>query len=212
MEDVKAGRSYVSPARTQQAAATRAAILRAARGLFVSQGYGVTTVDQIAERAGVSKPTVFTAVGNKRAVLSAVRDVAMAGDDAPRSIAEREPAQRVRAEPDVRVAIGLLVEVITDIAARYSDVDEVLRGAAGTDPALRELWDTSEQQRMTGARLWAGMLAEKSALRVDIDTAADILWLYMSVDVYHRMVRQRGWSPERYRDWLAETLVRSLVA
>jgi hypothetical protein len=136
----------------------------------------------------------------------------MAGDDAPRSIVEREPAQRVRAEPDVRVAIGLVVELITAIAARYSDVDEVLRGAAGTDPALRELWDTSEQQRMTGARLWAGMLAEKSALRVDADTAADILWLLMSVDGYHRMVHQRGWLPERYRDWLAETLVRSLVA
>ena len=79
MVDVKGSeRAYSSPLRAQQADATRRAVLSAARELFIAQGYGATTLDQIAARAGVSKPTVFSAVGNKQTVLSAVRDVAMA--------------------------------------------------------------------------------------------------------------------------------------
>ena len=96
MTDVKPSRSYSSPARERQAAGTRAAVLAAARELFVEQGYGATTVDQIAARAGVSKPTVFSAVGSKQTVLSVVRDVAMAGDDEAVAVSDRpEQAYRV---------------------------------------------------------------------------------------------------------------------
>ena len=84
MGDVNQGRrGYTSALRERQAAATRQAVLEAARELFLSQGYGATTIDQVAARAQVSKPTVFTAVGNKQAMLAAVRDVALAGDDRP---------------------------------------------------------------------------------------------------------------------------------
>ncbi|HEY2298744.1 MAG TPA: TetR/AcrR family transcriptional regulator, partial [Jatrophihabitans sp.] len=73
MTEVKDGRkAYSSPLRDEQAAQTRRAVLAAARELFVTQGYGATTVDQIAAVAGVSKPTVFSAVGNKQNLLAAV--------------------------------------------------------------------------------------------------------------------------------------------
>jgi AcrR family transcriptional regulator len=70
-------------------------VLAAAHELFVEQGYGATTVDQIAARAGVSKPTVFTAVGGKQTVLSAVRDVALAGDDEQIAVSDRPAARPV---------------------------------------------------------------------------------------------------------------------
>src|SRR2546423_637855 len=98
MAEVKASdRGYSSPLRAQQAATTRQAVLDAARQLFVAQGYGATTIDQIAARAGVSKPTVFTAVGNKQTLLSTVRDVAMAGDDEKVPVLERPLAHRILA-------------------------------------------------------------------------------------------------------------------
>ena len=78
MQEVKP-RRYRSPLREEQAAASRAAVLTAARELFLDQGYGATTIEQVAARAGVSKPTVFTAVGNEQRLLIAVRDVARAG-------------------------------------------------------------------------------------------------------------------------------------
>jgi AcrR family transcriptional regulator len=214
MAVVNGERAYSSPLRAQQAAATRKAVLEAARELFVEQGYGATTVDQIAARAGVSKPTVFTAVGNKQTVLSAVRDVAMAGDDESVSVVQRPLAQQVLAEPDQHRAVQLLAELFTGIGRRYAQIDRVLTGAAGSgDPAIRELWQTSEAQRLTGARIWAESLHGKGPFRdrVDVDSAVDVLWLYMAPDHYHRLVHDRGWTPERFQAWLADTLCRALL-
>src|SRR5919199_3732678 len=192
MTDVKGSeRTYSSPLRAQQAATTRQAVLDAARELFIAQGYGATTIDQIAARAGVSKPTVFAAVGNKQTLLSTVRDVAMAGDDQRVAVIERPLPQRIRAEPDQRRALELLAELFTGIDCRYAEIDAVLRGAAhGGEPGLRQLWETSEQQRLIGARAWAATLAEKGPLRtgLDVDSAVDLLWLYMAPDLFHRLV------------------------
>ena len=103
MSDVNPSRrGYDSPLRRRQAHATRSAVLAAARELFLEQGYGATTVEQVAARAGVSKPTVFTAVGNKQTLLKVVRDVAMAGDDEPVTINEREPLRGRRARSPTR--------------------------------------------------------------------------------------------------------------
>ena len=215
MSEVKGSeRSYVSPLRAQQAAATRDAVLAAARELFIAQGYGATTVDQIAVRAGVSKPTVFTAVGNKQTLLSVVRDVAMAGDDRKLTILQRPLAIQVIAEPDQRVAVGLLARLFTEIGGRYAEIDHVLRGASSAgDAGLQELWRTSEAQRLAGARAWITALTEKGPLRdhLDQDTAVDIMWLHMAPDLYYRLVCDRGWSPERFERWLADGITHHLL-
>src|SRR6476646_8940055 len=123
MAEVKgADRTYSSPLRTKQAQTTRRAVLEAARDLFTAQGYGATTIDQIAARAGVSKPTVFSAVGNKQTVLSAVRDVAMAGDDEQLSIVQRPVAEQVRQEPDPYRAVELLAGLFTGVGRRYARI------------------------------------------------------------------------------------------
>jgi AcrR family transcriptional regulator len=215
MADVKRSeRPYESPLRAQQADATRRAVLTAAHDLFVAQGYGATTVDQIAARAGVSKPTVFTAVGNKQTVLSAVRDVAMAGDDEKLAMVQRPLAEQIRQEPDPYRAVELLAGLFTGVGGRYARIDAVLRGAADSgEPGLRELWETSEQQRLTGARIWATALAAKGSFRdgVDLDTATDLLWLAMAPDQYHRLVHDRGWSDERFQHWLVDSLTALLL-
>jgi len=215
MPDVKQlRRGYRSALRDRQAAATRHAVLDAARELFLAQGYGATTVDQIAERAGVSKPTVFTAVGNKQAVLAAVRDVALAGDDLPVTIAEREPFQAVAAEPDPCRAVALMAGHLADLWGRYAPIREVLRGAASSgEPALRELWDLSEQQRLTAARRFVATLAGKGPLRdeLDHDTAAEITWVHISPGNYLGLVIQRGWTRAAYQHWLARTLTAALL-
>ena len=215
MTDVKGPeRTYSSPLRAQQADATRRAVLDAARELFIAQGYGATTLDQVAARAGVSKPTVFSAVGNKQTVLSAVRDVAMAGDDAKLSMVERPLAEQIRQEPDPYRAVAMLAGLFTGIGRRYAQIDEVLRGAAHSgEPGLRELWQTSEKQRLTGARIWATILFNKGRFRdgMDIDMATDLLWLHMAPDQYFRLVHVRGWSDDRFQRWLIDTLTRLLL-
>src|SRR6202011_2938284 len=135
--------------RERQASTTRRGVLDAARELFIAQGYGATTVEQIAQRAGVSKPTVFSAVGNKQMVLRAVRDMTIAGDDEPVPVAKRPAADRIRAEPDQRRAVDLLAQHLTGVASRYAEIHDVLHAAADSgDENLRELWETEEDERL----------------------------------------------------------------
>ena len=206
MVDVKGARTYSSPLRKQQAAATRRAVLAAARDLFVAQGYAATTVDQIAERAGVSKPTVFNAVGNKQMLLRTVRDVALAGDDRPIPVSQRPLAAKIGEEPDRRRAIELLATHLTTAASRYAPVYEVLRAAADSgEPDLRALWETEEEQRLAGARHWIDVLRRKGNSNppgFDVRSAVDVLWLLMASDNFSRLVYRRGWSEARYRRWL----------
>jgi TetR/AcrR family transcriptional repressor of mexJK operon len=53
-------------------ASKRAAILAAARELFLAEGYERTSVDAVSARAQVSKRTVYDYFGDKRALLLAV--------------------------------------------------------------------------------------------------------------------------------------------
>jgi AcrR family transcriptional regulator len=211
---VNARRPYTSPLREQQATATRRAVLDAARQLFIAQGYGATTVEQIAQRAGVSKPTVFTAVGNKQTVLRAVRDAAIAGDDEPVPVAQRPAADRIRAEPDQRQAVELLAQHLTGVASRYAQINEVLHAAAdGGEEELRELWEAEEDQRLTGARFWVEVLTGKGPLRTGLSRsdAIDMMWLLMSPDNYYRLVHRRRWAKQKYQRWLAATIAQLLA-
>jgi AcrR family transcriptional regulator len=209
-----ASRRYSSALREHQAAATRRAVLDAAAHLFRERGYSATTIEQVAARAGVSKPTVFTAVGNKQALMSAVRDVAIAGDDDPIPVGQRPAAQAIADEPDQDRAAELIAAHLTAVAGRYAPIYDMLRGAAATgEPELRQLWTTEEDQRLIGARHWTSVLAAKAPLRDDLnpETAADIMWLLMAPDNYSRLVHGRDWPPDHYQHWLTKA-IRSLCS
>src|SRR4029077_18546075 len=74
----KVKREYASPLRDNHARATQTAIVDAAISLFSEKGYVPVSIDAIAERAGVSRATVFTSVGGKPALLKAAWATAFA--------------------------------------------------------------------------------------------------------------------------------------
>ncbi|MDP8929206.1 MAG: TetR/AcrR family transcriptional regulator [Actinomycetota bacterium] len=189
-------------------------MLNAARELFIAKGYGATTIEQIAQRAGVSKPTVFNVVGNKQTLLRTVRDVAIAGDDAPVPVAKRPAAANIANAPDQRSAVELIAHHLTNVATRYAEVQEVVHAAAASgDDQLRQLWEAEEQQRLAGARHWVGVLTDKGPLRdgLDTDTAVDILWLLMAPDNYYRLVNRGRWTSDKYQRWLNDSITRMLL-
>ncbi|HET7490193.1 MAG TPA: helix-turn-helix domain-containing protein [Acidimicrobiales bacterium] len=214
MADVNPRKAYASPLRERQAALTRRAVLDAARELFVDRGYTATTIDAIADRAGVSKPTVFSAVGNKQTLLKTLRDVAFTGDEAPAAVRDRPHVEAIRAEPDRRRAVELIAKHLTAVAGRYAELHEVLRAAAhGSDKELRDLWEAEQREGLAGAGFWVGILAEKGPLPAGMArrAAVDVMWLLMTPDHYYRLVHQRGWSQRRYESWLADTITRLLL-
>ena len=78
---------------------------------------------------------------------------------------------------------------------------------------MAQLLGSIQQQRDEGQRRIARTLARRGALRDGIRErdAADLIHALMAPDVYRLLVVDRGWKPERYREWLAETLVQQLL-
>lgn len=206
-------RPYSSPARQRAAEATRLSILEAARELFVANGYVATTIEQIAAKAGVSKPTVFASAGNKRDIIKALRDRSMAGDDVPVAVADRSWFQEALAEPDGRRSLRLHARTVVQLHRSVADVNEVLRMGAGADEELRRLWEAAERERRTDAARFIDVLGQKGPLKqgLDRETAIDILWLLTNSDVFQRLVRTRRWSVARYEEWLATTFIEQLL-
>jgi AcrR family transcriptional regulator len=207
-------RPYDSPLRKAQAAATRRAIIDAAATLFIERGYVASSIETIAEAAGVSRATVFTSVGGKKALLKKAYDVALVGDDEPIAFPDRPASLAVRAEPDpVRFLVGY-AGLVTDINRRLAPIYEAVRGAASADPEVREVFETIGTERRIGAGHVVGhLIAKGGRLRdaLDSEAAADVLWVLIDAGLFHLLVHQRGWTPERFQAWLAETIQRQLL-
>ena len=108
-------------------------MLRAALARFLDQGYSSTTIAQVAGDADVSVETVYKTFGNKAGLLKAVFDVAVAGDDEPVPMVERDDIQRVIAEPDAVRKLALYFDHFVDTMPRTAPVQLLVRDAAATN-------------------------------------------------------------------------------
>jgi AcrR family transcriptional regulator len=188
-----------------------ALICAAAHRLFAEKGYLATSIDDIAAAAGVARPTIFTAVGPKAAILRLVVDQALAGDDEPVPIAQRPWWREAIDEPDPVRSIRLHARNMCLINHRAAPVLRALETAASFDAEAAEVWTRFQRQRHDGLREVAATLSRKTTrLRYDEPTITDILAM-LAADAYVRLVRDAGWTPERFQDWLTDTLLRLLL-
>lgn len=206
VKDAKPVRQYHSPMRQESARRTRQAVVRAASHLFVTSGYGRTSLAQVAAEAGVARPTVFAAFGSKAALLRQVLDEALAGDDEPVPVAQRPWFRPVLEAPAPAGVLEAYAGVCTLIGRRAAQVFEVVRRAADESPELTEIWETLLRNRRLGARMVVERLAALGApLRQgpDLERAVDELWFYNDPAHYGALVLHCGWTEESFRAWLA---------
>ena len=209
----EARRPYRSTLREEQARATRRAIVEAGAALFVERGFAGTTVDAIAERAGVSRKTVFTSVGGKVAVLKDAFDWALAGDDAPVPLGDRPAVRDFLTETDPATAVEKWARVMSEIAGRLAYIHPALVAAADVDPEAAELNETSERNRLHGARTFVRHLREVGGLREDVSVkrGAAVAALLMDPLGYRRLVLGDGWREKEYAVWVARMAAASLL-
>ena len=210
MTEVK--RSYDASGRRAQARGRRLAVVLAARGLFERDGYRAATIAAIAAHAGVSAESVYRGFGTKAALAKAVFDLALAGDDEPVPVAERPAMQAVRDEPDVRRKIAMFVDGLAQRQARSARVTILIRDGRHVDDSLAPVWAKLHDEGLTGMTTLGRHLLETGQLRdgIGLDEVRDVLWNYLAIDHYERLVLSRGWSLERYTRWLAEAITNAL--
>ena len=205
-------RSYDASGRRAQARARRLAVVLAARELFEHDGFRRTTIEAIAARAGVSAVGVYKNFGTKAALAKAVFDHALAGDDEPVPIAERPALQQVRDEPDVRRKITMFVDGLAERQARSAKVQILIRDGRHVDESLEAVWAKLLDEGLVGMTALARHLLDSRQLRagLDLDEVRDVLWNYLAIDHYERLVLDRGWTLERYQRWLARAVINAL--
>jgi AcrR family transcriptional regulator len=204
-------RRYDSPRRREQAAATRLAILEAAERLFVRDGYSATTMAAIAREAGVALKTVYVVFETKSGLLRALWHLRLRGDEEDVPIGERAWYRTVLAEPDAERAMRLGAHQARLVKERAGPMLGVIHSAAAGDPDARELWDRIESDFYDNQRAVIQTLHERGALRVDVTRGADIMWTLNHPDVWRLLVGERGWTPEQWEQWFADTVCAQLL-
>lgn len=216
-ENVKAGapgkRAYHSPRRVEQAAATRAAVLSAARKLFVSEGYTATTIADIAEHARVSPDTIYATVGRKPALLRDLVETSISGTQQAVPAEQRDYVVAIGAAATALAKITIYAQAITAVQQRMAPVFLALRDAATTDADCAALWREIAQRRATNMRAFAAELRSTGELRDDLtdDQVADVIWSMNAAEYWDLLVRERGWTPDQFRDWLTDAWTRLLL-
>lgn len=193
----------MSSYRREQAEATKARIAEAARALFARDGYSATSMEAIARQAGVGNRTVYAAFGAKREILNAICEKwlerAGARPLAAEILAEPAPGSRLRG-----AAHWLTVLYSTDF-----DVVRILDSALDEDPETRALLHAKLRGRN---RVMDSLIASlKSELTVPLADAQATFRALAASGVYGELVIESGWSPDRFEDWLADTLASQLT-
>lgn len=206
-------RSYRAPHRLERAAATRRAVLAAARDLFVSQGYRKTSVADVARRAGVNIDTIYATLGRKPMLLRALVETAISGTDDAVPAEQRDYVRRIRSTVGARQKLAVYAEAIGAIQPRLAPIFLCLSEAAADDPDCASLWSEIGERRATNMRLFAADLRATGELRADLsdDDVADIVWSLNGPEYYALVVHQRGWSIEKFAAWLADAWARLLL-
>jgi AcrR family transcriptional regulator len=191
----------------------RAAVVQAARALFLEHGYPATTVEAISDRSDVPAATVYRLFSSKLGILKAILDVSVAGDDEAVSLPDRAGARALFADQDPRRQLAGFASICRQINSRSAPHYQILASAVGSDPEAAALFADYTQKRQEGQGQIARALARAGALRPELKQrdAADIVHVLMSPEIYRLLVTDRGWASERYEQWLKAILIDQLL-
>ncbi|GGQ18434.1 AcrR family transcriptional regulator [Actinomadura coerulea] len=198
--------------RAERSRRTRAKVIEAARELFVARGYGATSLQEVADRAGVAVQTVYFVFGNKRTLFKDVVDASIAGDDEPVATMDREWFRAACAAPTAAEQLRAYVRGTGEVLGRVAPIMPMISAAGAADPQIAAQWPDGPDPRYTVHRAAAEALAGKPDARpgVSAATAADLLFALLSPQLYLLFVQDRGWAPDAWEEWVCTTLAAQL--
>jgi AcrR family transcriptional regulator len=214
MSRTKRVRTYDASRRQQRALESQERMLEAARRLFAMRGYAETKIEEIAIAAGVAVPTLYAAFQSKRNLLDALMRRLVAGVPGGPPLLDTAGPRAVAAAADARHALALFVDHLLAVQERVVPLYEVMKHAARTEPEIAELLARLQQYRYSNLASLAARIDELGALRdgLSVEDAARTLWAIASPEVRQMLLTLAGWTVEKYRAWLEDTLDAALLA
>jgi AcrR family transcriptional regulator len=205
--------SYDAELRQARSAETKQRIVEAARELFLEDGYRSTTMAGIAKRARVNVDTVYELVGRKHVLLRELIEQAISGVDHAVVAEERAHIKAMRLSTDPVEKLTIYAHAMRKTHARLAPLFLALRDASSTESEARDVWREINDRRAVNIRKFIRDLRHVGGLRSDlsIESAADVVWVINSSELYSLFTKERGWSPNHYERWLADTMCRLLI-
>lgn len=198
-------RRYDASRRQAQSRQLRLEVAGTALALFTERGFAATTIGDVAAAAGVSQQFIYAAFGGKRGLLSKVVDWTLVGDDEPVPMAQRSSIVAIQQERTITGKCALHARHVRLVAPRISPLVQMLRAAADADEDARAIYDTSDQQRRTGAALFVANLRTAGDLRAGLsdERAADAVWALTPDILWTALVTDSGWTPDDFEECYA---------
>ena len=204
-------RSYDASRRQAQAQQTRQRVIEVAHDLFVSHGYGRTTIADVARGADVSVETVYSAFGNKANLLRSVWYVRLRGDEQDIRFLDRPVIQDMLTEPDLVVRLRRHAHIITPVFRRFVPLHRALEAAAASEPTAADMVAEFDARRLDACTHYAKAAQKTGQLTVSTAACRDILSATLDGALWHRLVHEGGWSDKRFAAFLGGLWVSMLT-
>ncbi len=210
-------RSYDASRRQADAVERRRRVIDAAHELFLHEGYGATSINEIARAADVSPQMIYASFGSKAGILAKLADVVVAGDDAALH-GDDGPLLRERLtdadlfSKDLRVRFRAIGRHAAVAHGRAGPVLQLIDSVAGSDAAVAEL----RAGLLAGHREDVGLAVAAlpwDQIRPGLDraTATDLMSFVLGWHSFVALVLESGWTPDRYAARIADTMTHLLL-
>jgi AcrR family transcriptional regulator len=211
-DPVKPKRRYRSVRRSSQASDTRAAVLSAARDLFIRVGWQKATIAAIARQADVSVETIYAGFGSKVALLEQVVVASVRGLQPGTALMDQAGPRAALEAPDQSSQIALFASDIAEILRSVAPLMAVVRAAAESQPELKELYVGLHRGRTRNLAMFVDSMLRHGPLRTDRDTAIASIDRLSSPELFLVVTNVEELSPAQYATWLARTLKALLLS
>ena len=207
---VKGGRTYDASGRRERAERQHAATLDVARGRFLEHGYAATTVESIADVAGISAATIYKSYGGKVGLVRALCEAALAGEG---PVPAEVRSNALRSAGDATAVIDAWGRLVAEVSPLVSPLLLLLQQAAVLDAEARALHDELDRARLTRMADNARHLVATGQLRPGATSreVRDVLWTCSSPELYDLLVVRRGWTRARFGRFVADTMRGALL-
>ena len=180
-------RSYDATGRQARAHQSRQRVMDVAHDLFIAQGYGRTTIADIARGADVSVETIYSAFGNKAALLRKIWYARFRGDEQDIRFLHRPEIQNMLAEPDLVIRLHRHAAIVTPVFRRFVPLHRALEAAAVSEPSAADLVAEYDAGRLDACTQYSRAARQTGQLAAPAAECCDIFYATLDGTSWHRL-------------------------
>ena len=206
MRTVKPERRVSKRERAEQ---TRARMLDSAYRLFSQHGYEATTMQAVADDAGVAVQTVYFTFHTKGGLLTAIETRAAGGGEEGHDWRERQHRALLE-ERDARKVVAMWVAGSAVVMKRITAFVELLGANLQMDS---ESVERRTRERDRWFQLLIDRLVALNTLKPELtpSRSLDIARGLARLETYQEMTQHWGWSDQEWIEWMTGVLARELL-